>query len=136
MALIHSRPAALPDRPYSDDELSAAVRASNHDTSLASWTVAMMAVGVLVQVGLLASAEPSFAQLALTVLLIPLMAAGSRIVLLLDRASAALGAAANASQILAGLETRSMWTFQARLWSYGTAAAFCLWTVGVQFLAR
>ncbi|ROO88421.1 hypothetical protein EDD29_6090 [Actinocorallia herbida] len=136
MALIDSRPTALPDRPYSDDELSAAVRASNHDTSLASATVAAMAVGVLVQVGMLASAEPSFAQLALTVLLLPLLAAGTRIVLLLDRASGALGAAANASQILAGLETRGMWTFRARLWSYGTAALFCCWTIAVQFLAR
>lgn len=135
MALTHSRPHALPDHVPTDTALADAVRRANHDTSLASWSVTMMAVGVLIQVVMLAAAEPSLAQLALTAALVPLLAAGSRIVLLLDRASDAIGAAANPGQVLAGLETRAFWTFQARLWSYGTAAAFCCWTIAVQLLA-
>ncbi|MCD0450089.1 hypothetical protein LO762_12925 [Actinocorallia sp. API 0066] len=132
MALTDSRPRPLPDRAYQDADLAEAVRRSNHDTSLASWSVAMMTVGVLLQVAWLAAAPLSPAQLGLVALLAPLLAAGTRVVLLLDRAAAALGAARSAGQILAGLETRGFWTLRARLWSHLTAAGFCVWTIAVQ----
>lgn len=117
-------------------ELTRVVRRSNHDTALAGWAVTTMALGLLIQVVLLAGAPVSPAQLGLGALVLLLLAAGTRIVLLLDHASSSIGSAADRVQLLAGIETRQFWTFRARLWTYGTGTAFALWTVAVQLVAH
>jgi hypothetical protein len=131
MPLLHS-PAAFTEPRVSPDELALAVRRSNHDTALAGWAVTTMAVALLIQVAILAAAPPSLTGIALAVLALPVLAAITKIVLLLDHASASLGSAADRVQLLAGFETRRFWTFRARLWTYGTALAFAAWTVAVQ----
>ncbi len=134
MTLLRSpEPFTRPDA--SSAELAEAVRRSNHDTSLAGWAVAVMALGLLAQALMLAQRPLSLTQLGLAVLVLPLLCAGTRIVLLLDHASASLGSAADHVQVLAGLETRRFWTHRARLWTYGTALSFALWTAAVQLTA-
>ncbi len=135
MTVLHS-PRPLPFTDASDAELARCVQRSNHDTALAGWAVTTMALGLLVQAVLLAQAPPSPAQAVLAALGVPLLAAGTRIVLLLDHASTSIGSAADRVQLLAGIETRRFWTFRARLWTLGTGAAFALWTVAVQLVAH
>ncbi|MEO3784276.1 hypothetical protein ABGB12_13155 [Actinocorallia sp. B10E7] len=135
MTVLHS-PETFTRTDVSPAELARAVQRSNHDTALAGWAVTTMALGLLIQVVLLAKAPLSPAQLGLGALVLPLLTAGTRIVLLLDHASASIGSAADRVQLLAGIETRRFWTFQARLWTYGTGAAFALWTVAVQLVVH
>lgn len=135
MTMLHG-PETLPARDYSPTELTLAVRRSNHDTALAGWAVTTMALGLLIQMVTLARMPLSPGQLGLAVLVLPLLAAFTRIVLLLDHASASLGAATGTAQLLAGFETRRFWTFRARLWTYGTGLAFAAWTVAVQLAAH
>lgn len=131
---ILSSPQALPRQDRSTGELADALRRSNHDTAFAGWAVCTMAVGVLFQVTALLAVEQAWLRLALTGLLLPLLAAGLQITRLLDRASAAIPETTDTSLLLAGLETRRAWTAKAALWTYMTGAAFGVWTVAVQLL--
>ncbi|GAA0965635.1 hypothetical protein [Actinocorallia libanotica] len=131
MTVLHSpQPLTRPDAP--DHELVRAVQRANHDTALAGWAVTTMALGLVVQLVALAQTPPTPARTVLAALGVPLLAAGTRIVLLLDHASASMGPVPDRVQLLAGIETRRFWTFRARLWTLGTCAAFALWTVAVQ----
>lgn len=131
MTVLHSpQPLTRPDAP--EAELASSVRGSDRDAALAGRTAAAVAAGLLVQAVLLARTPPTWQSAALAALMLPLLAAGTRIVLLLDHASASIGSPAGRTQWLAGIETRRFWTFRARLWAYGTLTAFLVWSAAVQ----
>ncbi|GAA3205409.1 hypothetical protein [Actinocorallia longicatena] len=124
------------DLPLDADptDLARVTRAANHDTSLASWAVSMMGVGLLIQVPTLAALATT-SRVVLALLLLPLLGGGTRAILHLQRASAGISSATTMTQLLAGLETRQYWAYRAQSWAMATGLGFSLWTLVLQLLA-
>jgi hypothetical protein len=134
------------------------VRRSNHATAFAGWTVATIAMGLVIQADSLRSIESFSVTSMLIGLLVPVLAATTRVVFLLVNASRAVsvvggdgaptGAAADTGQdepaslawdrlraAITSAQIRDAHARRALAWAYGAGAAFLSWSLAVVLLA-
>lgn len=136
------------------------MRRSNHATALAGWTVATIAMGLVVQIDTVRAIESGPAIALLAGLLVPVLAATGRVMVLLSRAAQAAtdagagiggdarksaGAAADPppasvawdrlNNLIAMTRLRDSLARRALSWAYGSGIAFLTWSVLTAILA-
>jgi hypothetical protein len=135
------------------------VRRSNHATAFAGWTVATIAMGLVIQADSLRSIESFSITLTLMGLLLPVLAATARTGYLLVSAGRAIsvvggegestGAAADTDgeeaatrqawdrlrSVITSAQIRDARARRALAWAYGAGAAFLTWSLAVVLLA-
>jgi hypothetical protein len=134
------------------------VRRSNHATAFAGWTVATIAMGLVIQADSLRSIESYPVTSMLIGLLVPVLAATARVVFLLVSAGRAVsvaggdgepaGAVAGTGQdeparlawdrlrsAITSAQIRDAHARRALAWAYGAGAAFLTWSLAVVLLA-
>src|SRR5918999_411952 len=141
-------------------EVNEVVSRSNHATSFAGWTVATIAMGLVIQADSLKSIESFTITMVLVGLLVPVLAATARTGFLLVSAGRAVsmaggedeptGAAAGTGEdeqakrlawdrlrsIITSAQSRDALARRALVWAYGAGAAFLSWSLAVVLLAN
>ena len=151
---------STPEAINSTADVIEVVRRSNHATSFAGWTVATIAMGLVIQADSLKSIESFTITMVLVGLLVPVLAATARTGFLLVSAGRAVsmaggedeptGAAAGTGEdeqakrlawdrlrsIITSAQSRDALARRALVWAYGAGAAFLSWSLAVVLLAN
>lgn len=159
--ILSSRTPAFPDDEAAFGSVSAMfamVERSNHATAFAGWVVATGAMGLVVEIGTIQSASRSPLGDLLITALVPVLAAGALVVVLLVRANGITAAAqeefyrfiaetprgapelcapaVRQLQLLtAATRHREMLTQRALAWAYATGIALLAWSAAAAAMA-
>jgi hypothetical protein len=150
-----SSPRRLPHKDVPADaagitmpDIVAVLQRSNHATAFASWSVTIIATGLVVQANTVRAIASGTAVLLLAALVLPVLATASRAVILLmraaqaaqraevsgtgaasDAATAAPAAADRLSAVAAALRLRDTLARRAQVWAAVSGLAFLAWSL-------
>lgn len=134
-------------------DIVAVMQRSNHVTAFAAWSVATIAIGLVLQVDTVRAIDSRPAMLLLAGLVLPVLATAGRAAILLVRAERAArhaemtdtGAISDASpapaapdlldKLIAGLRQRAALARRAQIWAAGSGIAFLAWSLLAVFQA-